>query len=460
VAVARANSLEVGGGLMEHRQVPADPHPPASDRAEPGDLPTHRWLITLRWAAIAGQCGAVVGARVGLSLDLPLVPIYLLLAAEVAYNAVLSAALSRRPSWFGRWQVFAQLAVDLVALTVLLALSGGPENPFNFLYLVHVALACVVLPARHAWAIAGLSSVAFGTLFVLNVPLQRVGEVVSGHAGMGHVGMSHGGMSHGGVAMEIHLRGMWVAFVVAATFIVYFVTQIRGSLERQTAALAASRLRAERAERLASLGTLAAGAAHELATPLSSIRVAARELERAVPEDLREEASVIMSEVERCRTVLSRLSAEVGQSQGEGPRPVSLSSLIQRATAGFDGDPRLRVHVEPTNVTTMAAALETALRGIVDNALRASAPDGDVEVRAAVRDGWLTIAVVDGGTGMPPEDAARVGEPFFTTRPAGEGMGLGAFLARSVAEQLGGTLSVESVLGEGTTVTLRVPVHE
>jgi two-component system sensor histidine kinase RegB len=260
--------------------------------------------------------------------------------------------------------------------------------------------------------------------------------------------------------MEIHLRGMWVAFVVAATFIVYFVTQIRGSLERQTAALAASRLRAERAERLASLGTLAAGAAHELATPLSSIRVAARELERAVPEDLREEASVIMSEVERCRTVLSRLSAEVGQSQGEGPRPVSLSSLIQRATAGFEGDPRLRVHVEPTNVTTMAAALETALRGIVDNALRASAPDGDVEVRAVVRDGRLTIAVVDGGTGMSPEDAARVGEPFFTTRPAGEGMGLGAFLARSVAEQLGGTLSVESVLGEGTTVTLRVPVHE
>ncbi len=443
----------------------------------------HRWLATLRWAAITGQVCAVLGARFGLGLALPLVPIAILLAVEIAYNIALPILTRRCPQRFEQRLLGAQLVADLFALTGLLYFTGGPANPFNFLYLVHVVLAAVILPSGWAWVVAVVSSVAFGGLFLDSVPLTMV-ATQGAPAHDAHA--SHGMGGHSAAEMALHLKGMWIAFVVAAGFIVYFVTQIRRSLHQQTEQLEISNRRAERAERLAALGTLAAGAAHELGSPLASIAIAAGELANSdIEEDLRGDVQVIREQVDRCRTVLRRMSADLGQALGDAPAAIALNALIRGAlprragvversglggvaspSASLEGllesDPRVVVSAAPTRVILPVGSVQAALRPLIENAVDAS---GSVTIVAHVEpmaDGgaadWLAVEVRDSGPGVPDEILDRIGEPFFTTKEAGAGMGLGVFLARSVAEQLGGTLTFESDPGVGTTATMRIPV--
>jgi two-component system sensor histidine kinase RegB len=267
---------------------------------------------------------------------------------------------------------------------------------------------------------------------------------------------------------------MWVAFGVAAAFIVYFIQRVRRALAERDAELGEARSTAARHERLASLATLAAGAAHELATPLSTIAVVAKELERALGTDGADastvaDARLIRDQVERCRTILVQMAADAGESTGEAPAPITVAAWLAAATDGLAE--RARIVAEPAFASSADGAvvrvppraLAQALRGVLKNALEASAARGEVRVElAAVADRWR-LAVVDRGAGMTPEVLARAGEPFFTTKSAdglARGMGLGLFLARVVLERLGGELDIRSTLGRGTTVTLIVPAAD
>ena len=408
-----------------------------------------------------GQIAAIIVAVFALDVDLPVPALLGVLIAEFAFNVGAFVWIRRQPSRLGEGHVATQLFADLTVLTALLFLSGGPENPFNFLYLVHVALACSVASARLAWVVALVSSIAFGGLFFYNVPLT-----VGGMPSMGHG--AHAG--HGGHAdtMTLHLRGMWVAFVVAAGFIVYFVTRVQTALRGFQA-------RAQRAERLAALGTLAAGAAHELATPLASIAIAARELERGANDETREDIAAIRSQVDRCRDVLRRMSSEVGLTAGEGARTTTLPALIHAALDGLQGAKQVRVDADDVTMETLIAPVVSALRPLIDNALDATAEQRAANLRAtdaksqekscvhvrAFRDSeFVHFQIMDTGSGLTREATERVGEPFFTTKPVGAGVGLGVYVARSIAEQLGGELTIESESGQGTTATLRIPFRQ
>jgi two-component system sensor histidine kinase RegB len=297
-----------------------------------------------------------------------------------------------------------------------------------------------------------LSLVSSLVLFARHQPLPMVG----GHAGH----------------MALHLRGMWVAFGVAAAFIVYFLLRVRRALAVREEELSASRSLASRQERLASLATLAAGAAHELATPLSTIAVVAKDLERevaavgapAAADDVR----LMRAEVERCRRILSRMRVDAGDPAGEQFANVSVRELLAECLEGGASERPVDVTVDEAAAGAVTAlprhAFGQALRGLVDNARQASPPGAPVKVRVATqgsaRDGArrLVFEIADRGAGIPPELVARVGEPFFTTKPAGQGMGLGVFLARAIVERLGGGLSIRSAPGTGTTATLWLPV--
>lgn len=408
------------------------------------------WLVRLRWGAIAGQVCTIAVARMVMEMNLDLVALFSLVAIEVVSNLACRLRLGSGRAIRPRL-VAAVMAFDVLMLTGLLALSGGSYNPFSFLYLVNIALAAVVLEVAWAWALLVLSAVSSGLLFSGALPLSGPAAAMASHA------------EH----LQTHLQGMWVAFLVAAVFIVYFCSRVRGALAARERDLAAERAAAARNERLTSLATLAAGAAHELATPLATISVVARELERYVEEKIAdpvvaEDIGVIRAQVDRCRGILDQMSIEAGSPRADAARRLTASSWFESAIAELGHADRVRVTIDSS--ATGAAfkgpprALAQALRGTLKNALEASSATASIELGATVAGRTLTVVVRDHGSGMSPEVLARAAEPFFTTKPTGKGMGLGLFLTRTVVERLGGTIRFESQTGVGTMVSLTLPL--
>jgi two-component system sensor histidine kinase RegB len=225
-----------------------------------------------------------------------------------------------------------------------------------------------------------------------------------------------------------------------------------------------ARAQTTRQERLTSLVTLAAGAAHELATPLSTIAVVAKDLERDMQKvekqaQATDDVRLIRREVERCRDILSRMRNEAGDAAGEPFVPVTIGALINKVVEEQSGTgPAVRSEV-PSDLAACqlivpSRAVGQALHVLLKNARDASPSGRDVSLRVERDHDYVRFEIRDEGIGMEPAVLARVGEPFFTTKPAGQGMGLGVFLARAVAERLGGTLSVASVVGQGTLASL------
>ncbi|MFY2560935.1 ATP-binding protein [Corallococcus terminator] len=407
------------------------------------------WLLKLRWGLLLGQALVIALAAYGLELALPVPVLAGLLGLEAVTNLAVRA-------WLGRARVtegtIGKLMLwDTLVLTGLLALSGGTHNPFTTLYLVNVALGTVLLSSRWMWSLLGFTLTAFGSLFLLQDVVLVPGLSRPDHAAL----------------MRLHINGMWVAFAVAAGFIVYFVQRVTRALEEREQELAQARAQHARREKVASLATLAAGAAHELSTPLSTIAVVSKEVERALTaagtsEAVRDDLRLIRQQVDRCRDVLVQMSADAGQTTGEAFHPMPLGRLVEDSLSELSGVERVRVELPEElsawRVQGPPRALARVVRGLVKNALQASPPSRSVELRVVAGRGGARLEVRDGGAGMPAEILARAGEPFFTTKAPGEGMGLGLFLARTLAEQLGGSLELRSTPGQGTVASLALPV--
>lgn len=419
------------------------PAPPGGGQVVHRSIVALRWLGRLRWMAVVAQALTIFAVSALLDVRVPVMPLLGLVAVIAVTNAAV-AAWARRRLAAPAPVVGGVLAVDVLVLTAMLALAGGPYNPFSVLYLVLVTLTALMLGARWAMGIVALASACHAALFFLHRPLEE---------------LTHAG--HGGGALDVHLQGMWLALTLASAVIAYFVAHLSAELRERDAALALAERAAARADKLASLTTLAAGAAHELATPLGTIAVIAKELERTAgmaPAAI-DDARLVRQEVDRCRAILQRMSARAGDTIGELPQVFDVRAALSRVRDELAAEGR-RLELGDAYSEDCECPREgfvEVVLGLVQNALAASPPDAAVTASAA-RDGrWVAVSVRDRGVGIGPEDLAHVGEPFFTTKPAGRGMGLGVFLARTFAERWGGSLELRSELGGGTEVTLRLP---
>ena len=425
------------------------------------------WFTKLRWVAAVGQLATIAVVIGPLGVAAPAEPLVVLVGVTLVSNAIFSwwTRTRRDIARPGEWHAIlgALMLLDLIVLTAMLALTGGPTNPFVVFYFVNLALSGVVLSTRWAWVLCVLAIGAFALLTYSHNPVpvlqdtDRLMSVVS---------------LRGGAPSEVPLAtmGAWVAFAVCASVIVNFTTRLTGELETSNLMRRKAEEQQARAEKLEALGTLAAGAAHELATPLSTIAIASseaqRELERAGgSEELIADLALVRRETDRCRTILDRMASDSGQPAAGIPERLSGDALIDEVLADLatadrvdtewvDGADRLMIVAPRT-------ALAQAVRGVVQNAIDATNdldPDGRVTIHGDRLAGTLRLAIQDRGPGMPAEVLSRASEPFYTTKAPGSGMGLGLFLARSVIERLGGSLRLESPEEGGAIVTIVLPL--
>jgi two-component system sensor histidine kinase RegB len=268
-----------------------------------------------------------------------------------------------------------------------------------------------------------------------------------------------------------HLFTMWLSGTAVAELVAHYVERARVLLADRQRSLDEARARAVRSERLAALTALAAGAAHELSTPLATIAVAARELDRnagtlvepgPLVTSLRDDARLIRTEVDRCQVILDGMSGRANSTTTGAAATVAAPALAQLARSRLTGDQQARLQVEIADGVGVPAAngqeLAQAVSALLKNAFDASAPGARVALRFGSRESMVRIEVHDSGGGMSAETRARAGEPFYTTKEPGRGLGLGLFLTRTLADRCGGSLRFEGTAG--TIAILEVPALE
>lgn len=405
------------------------------------------WLLRLRWILIAGQVFLIGLVHGWLKISLPIMPLFWLIVVAVISNVSLFFWQKKHPS-IKEWMLGLLMIFDLVLLTGLFYLTGGPANPFSFLYLVYIAMGIMVLQAWWMWGVSLWTLLCYGFLFLRWDSSQH-------HA------------IHDPKAMQLHLEGMWLAYAITTVLIGYVVTRMKRALEEREKELVLLYDQQRRNEKLATLAALAGETVHEMATPLSTIAVVSKELERELAKGnptsaLIEDAQLIRQQVEYCHDRLQELVMHSGENVGEVNQKMYVSELFDVVLRSFSGAARVRrdlvEDVGNRSVSLPPKALRRVLCNLLDNAIEASQESQQVTLKAEIRDDHLYLLVIDQGSGIPDDLLPHVGEPFVTSKEEGQGHGLGVFLAKTLTERLGGSLHLYTESGNGTTVSMCFPL--
>ncbi|MBA2115524.1 ATP-binding protein [Bremerella alba] len=418
------------------------------------------WLIKLRWVAAFGQWITIATAMFLLGIEIRWQPLATIIFLTASSNLLLTylfeSLRSRDLKSLTSWEslLFAVMLMDLGFLTAMLYFTGGITNPFAVFYLVNLALAAIVLTPRNIGILALVTVGCIGLLLLASFPLKILGN------------WQIDILATSTIPVHVLLAGTSVALVTCAMVVVYFTTRLNVELQRKEASLRLNEMKQARSEKLEALGTLAAGAAHELSTPLATIAVVAKEVQRELAQvevtaEIKEDISLIRSELDRCRAILDQMSTDAGQATGEPIVRITAGKLLEEVTERIDVQHRRRINVDrnipEVEINAPLHLLSQAIRGLVKNAIDATPATESIQLHLGATQESLIVSIRDRGMGMPPHILARIGEPFFTTKEPGSGTGLGVFLAKNVVEKLDGDVTIDSVPDQGTTVIVRIP---
>ena len=427
---------------------------------------TFTWLLHLRWGAIACQFLLISISGIFFTIDIPIFVVVAILTFEIVSNLYFFYQ-KKQQKIISEWLFRAIMFFDVVLLTILLAHTGGAMNPFTFFYLLHVVIGAVLMEPLPAWLL-GIFTIGCYTSFFLPadfIPFNIPGftTILSNQP----VCLDVASLANSTESdMKIHLQGMLAAFSITTLFLVFFIGKIRKSLDSYYETIEQLQSEKTKNEKLAALATLSAGAAHEFSTPLATIDVASGEMlyfckKNPVADELVDDIHLIKNQVKVCKEILDQLSADSGAQKGETLSQFSIEDLVQSVFELYPDDTSLSSDISSSLTgIQFLAPLRTFVRilgGIIKNSKDTISPQGDPRIHLFLDNDqeFLKIEIVDHGSGMEPEIMRHATEPFFTTKAPGKGMGLGLFLARSVAERFAGSLAISSKRGEGTTVTVQ-----
>lgn len=421
-------------------------------------------LIALRAIAVFAQCATLALVHYFLEMELHWLPMLVCIALLATLN-LLSWLRLRSDYPVSNMELFAQLCVDVSALSVLLYYAGGSTNPFVSLYLLPLVIAAATLPQRYTWAMAMITTACYTLLMKYYQPLPSAHATGEEHDMAAMIGHDHAAMQHAmpqDDAFNMHVFGMWLGFVISAAVVAYFVVKMASAVRERDEKLARVREETLRNERIVALGMQAASAAHEMGTPLSTLAVVIGELQHetdALPE-WRESLTLLDGQVRNCKRILDKLLANA-----QDAAPISAQALEQFMTETLDEWQLLRPTVQhhyhssgtqPAPQLRIDPSLRAALLNLLNNAADAS-PD-KIDIHARWDDEYFTLEIHDHGQGLTPEAAANAGSAFFTTKK--EGRGLGLFLANATIEQLGGKVRLLNREGGGATTEVMLPLKE
>lgn len=473
--------------------------PIALPKLSAAKLGSSAWLLHLRSFAIAGQLLTILVAGAVIGVELRYRPLFALVALTAITNLVYwgwlrrlerrvdasegnndslpphSTALGqiesdRSAAWnpgglettprlaelkrdgsFGAQSVaLGLMLLDLATLTAMLFFSGGAANPFSFFYFVNLAVGGVVIRPKYAWSLTVVATIGYAVILLWSVPVKELGPA-------GQIDF-----------FSLRSLGQMLAFSTCASVVTYFVTRTSGLLRSRERQLRENQLARAAGRKLESLTTLAAGAAHELATPLSTIDVISRELSRHLegvqkPASVDEDLKLIDHQLDLCRHILQRMRGAAGDSMAQQWYQTTVGDLIDATLEGVRDPHRVDVvdgtdDVETKTLWLPEEAVAQAIRNLIHNGLDASGVDGRVKVEARPAGSNVEFIVSDEGQGMTEDVLGRIGDPFFTTKEPGRGIGLGLYLTRNVVSQLGGSLAFQSTPNHGTSVVVALPI--
>ena len=403
-----------------------------------------RTLVTLRWFAVAGQSAAVIVATQVYGLQIQVGFAALVITAAVVAN-LLSMNLYRENKRLSETQATLWLVFDLMQLGVLLFLTGGLNNPFAMLLLAPVTIAATVLHLGNT-IFLGLTAITLTTLIsVYYLPI----------------------VDANGMILElpaIFQFGFWVALLIALVFLALYARQVTTEMHAMGEALVATQLALAREQKLTDLGGVVAAAAHELGTPLATIKLVSSELMEELDEqpDLMEDARLIREQADRCRVILQSMGragkddlmlrqAPFETVVREAAEPhTNRGKSVRFHIAPADGGPRL----QPTILRR--PEIIHGLRNLIQNAVDFARSEVTVQM-AWTRD-TLDVRISDDGRGFPQSVLGRIGDPYVrrrrasedrANRPGYEGMGLGLFIAKTLLERSGAQLRFSNSRRQG-----------
>jgi two-component system, sensor histidine kinase RegB len=388
-------------------------------------------ILRLRWLAVLGQLAAIFIVVQGLEFDVPVIPCVTIVGLSALLNLVLQMAFNPMQRLEPAYAA-ALLALNIVELAGLLFFTGGLQNPFSFLFLAPVLISATALPIRLTIALGALAIACASVLVFFHQPLPWDGDEPL-------------------VLPPIYLFGVWLSIVVAIGVTSLYAFQVTEEARKLSDALAATELVLTREQHLTQLDGLAAAAAHELGTPLSTIFLISRELERTVQEDspLAADLKTLREQAQRCRDILAKITQL--SSTGAPFDRMPLSTLIEEVVAphrDFGVAIKVRIAVAGTRepVGTRNPAILYGVGNILENAVDFAR--ATVEVNAWWNTETVEILISDDGPGIAPHMLKRIGEPYLSRRRGADeaqsehhGLGLGVFIARTLLERTGAKVS-------------------
>lgn len=426
-------------------------------------------ILLLRWGAMLCQVLLVIAAHIFYEIITPLPILLLIIGFGAGSNLAFYYLFNKRNRSIPGGLFALVMFLDIILLTALLHYTGGTMNPFTFLFIIHISLAAMLMRPFWAWSLAVFTTLSYASLFFLQQYFSSAEFLANGErpVSLCETNALLGVYPHN--EMALHLQGMWLAFAITVFFVVFFINKIQKDLEDHQKTLHELAREKNRSEKLASLATLAAGAAHEFSTPLATIAVASGEMlttmkEQSADPELIDDAKLIRGQVERCREILYQMSADAGEHLAEALRIFTIGELIRAVLDWFPPETRQRIEVHcdlmAMSIRMPFRTVKRIVRGLIKNALEASEENNTVELHCRQDHSQLYFEIRDSGAGMDRDVMSRAVEPFYTTKEPGKGLGLGLFLAKSAAERFGGSLQIQSNPGTGTRATIGFALNQ
>jgi len=431
------------------------PMPVDSDQSARKNL---HWLFVLRTLLLGVEALLVLVSVYGLEIPLREMPLWGILTLVGVFNWVTWIRLTSSPA-VSEIELFFQITVDVLAITAILYFTGGATNPMAWFFLLPLIIAATVLPQAYTWYLVIFASACYTVLMGYYQPLPEFQAVTL----PSDVPLtSHSYLEHHDI--QLHVFGMWFGFVFSAVLVAYFVVEMANTLRERERRLAEAREQALRNERVIALGTLAAGAAHEMGTPLGTMAILIHELEQefdaAEFSNLREKMQILRNQIVRCKNALSVMSASAGEARAEEGRLMPLTRYLaevveswqqQKPDVVLDFQTKTRGS-SPSLIAELT--LTQALINVLNNAAEVSPQGIMMEVRWT-RD-RANITVTDQGPGIAPNLSIQLGKTPITTKE--NGLGVGLFLAFSTIERLGGSIVMAPLSKGGTQTKISLPL--